>query len=180
MVLGANRRHTLNPSTAKHLIIVEGDTDKAVVEEIAKKIKVRVKVLKMRGNNPDKAARLANSMLSVEDYCKVIILKDEHKHPRETIDKLISRMLEEIQHEKKHPITVKKSIEAWILAGMGVANPENIDDPVEHLDHILRKQGKRYIKSPETARRLARHIDLQKAAQHSNTLKQFIETLKDC
>ncbi|HIP65077.1 MAG TPA: hypothetical protein EYH08_00930 [Pyrodictium sp.] len=118
--------------------------------------------------------------MSVEDYCKVIILKDEHKHPRETIDKLISRILEEIQHEKKHPITVKKSIEAWILAGMRVSNPENIDDPVEHLDHILRKQGKRYIKSPEAARRLTRHMDLQKAIRYSTALKQFVEVLKTC
>ena len=112
-------------------------------------------MLKMRGNNPDKAARLANSMLSVEDYCKVIILKDEHKHPRETIDKLISRMLDKIQHEKKHPIIVGKSIEAWILAGVGVANPENIDGAGEHLGQVLlRGYGRRYIKLLGTAKRL--------------------------
>ena len=155
MVLGANRRHTLDHSMAEHLVVVEGPTDKAVVEEIARKLGVKVRVLLMRGNNPSKAARIVNSKLTDKKYCKVVILKDEHKYPRETINKLISRMLEEIQHEKTHPIIVRKSVEAWILAGVGVANPENIDGAGEHLGQVLlRRYGRRYIKLLGTAKRL--------------------------
>jgi len=164
----------------KHLIVVEGFTDKPVIEEIARKVGVEVEILVMRGNNPDKAVRLVNSKLGIEEYSKVIILKDEHRLPRKIINDFINKIKTRIQHERKYPMIVRKSIESWILACMGITNPENIDDPEEYLDHILRRQGKRYIKSPGIVRRLVKHINPQEAAQHSNTLKQFIETLKGC
>jgi len=43
----------------------------------------------------------------------------------------------------------------------------------------MKLKGRRYIKSPRIAGELAEKLDPQQATQHSNTLRQFIEVLKD-
>jgi len=162
-----------------HLIIVEGITDKGVIQKIAEKLGIKTKILLMRGNRPNKAIRLANAELNTRKYTKVIILKDQHQQPENEIHKKLNTIAKNIQHPKTYTILVKKAIEAWILAGLGINNPENINDPTTQLDHILRQKGKRYIKSLKTAKTLTENLDLQQASQHSQTLKQFIQTLKD-
>ena len=163
-----------------HLILVEGTTDKAVVKGIAEKLGINVKIRIMRGDRPEKAIRLANAELTTEKYSKVIILKDQHEHPQNIIKQKLNKVTANIKHVKTYPFIVKKSIEAWILAGMGIANPENIDDPETYLDHILMKRGKRYIKIPKMVNELVKNIDLQKAQHQSHTLKQFTKVLKEC
>ena len=162
-----------------HLVIVEGITDKGVVQEIAKKIKTPVEILIMRGNNPNKAIRLIKAKLTVEKYNKVIVLKDLHQQPEDKIREKLNKIANSIDNTKVHGIIVRKAIEAWILAGIGETNPENIDKPEELLDHIMRLKGRRYIKSLRTAKELTRNIDLQKAIKNSQTLRQLIEILKD-
>ena len=162
-----------------YLIIVEGITDKGVVQKITEKLNVKAEILLMRGNRPSKASHLVNAKLVVKNYSKVMVLKDQHEHPEDKILEKLTEITRNVQHPKTYPIMVKKAIEAWILAGMGVPNPENIDNPEEHLDHILQLQGKRYVKTLKTAKKLAENINPQQASQHSNTLKQFIKALKD-
>jgi hypothetical protein len=62
-----------------------------------------------------------------------------------------------------HPlvIVVKRSIESWILAGLCVNNPENIEDPEEELKKLMQKMGRYFIKSPEVYKRLAKEVDLE-------------------
>jgi len=75
-------------------------------------------------------------------------------------------------------IPVKRAIEAWILAGKCVRNAEEIMDPAEYLDRMMRKDGKRHIKSRSLAKKLALEMDLEKAVKYSPTLRAFIESLR--
>jgi len=163
----------------KHLIIVEGVTDKGIVQKIAEKLGIHAKILLMRGNRQDKAVRLANSALAGEEYSKIIVLKDQHQHSENKILQTLDKIVGSIEHSKTYPIMVRKAIEAWILAGMGISNAESLDKPDEYLDRILRKRDREYIKSLSTAKKLIENIDLQQACRNSSTLKQFIEILKD-
>jgi len=162
-----------------HLIIVEGSVDKAIVQKIARKLGVKVKTLLMRGNDPDKAIRLINAKLSTEDYSKVIVLKDQHQDPEDKVRECLNNIVSSVQYPRTYPIIVKKAIEAWILASMGITNSENIDDPATYLDQIMKRKGKRYIKSPENVGELVENMNLQQAMKYSHTLRQFIEVLKD-
>ena len=169
------------------LVLVEGESDEGFVQGLAKRLGLEIKILKMRGNRPDKAVRLIKAVLESQSFSKAIILKDQHSYPEELIQEKLLQIREEISKtiktDKKcciHGIIVKKAIEAWILAGLGVNNPENIDDPDEYLNEILRRRGRGvYIKNREKAKRLAMEIDLNQAIKHSNQLREFIDFLRD-
>ena len=133
----------------------------------------------MDGNKPDKAIRLANAALAGEEYSKIIVLKDQHQHSEDKILQTLDKIVGGIQYSKTYPIMIRKAIEAWILAGMGISNAENLDKPDEYLDRVLRRRDGEYIKSLSMAKKLIENIDLQQACQNSSTLKQFIEILKD-
>jgi len=163
----------------QHLILVEGPSDKGAIQKITEKLNAKAKILLMEGNRPKKAIRLIRAELARKAYSKIIILKDLHKSTEKTIKEKISKIIKNINHKNIHGVIVKRSIESWLLAGMGIKNPENILDPEEHLDNILRRKGKIYIKSPITTKKLANNINLQQAIQNSKTLKQFTEIIKD-
>ena len=161
------------------LVIVEGSSDVGVVEGIAEKIKCAVKCRRMRGNRPDKAIRIIKAEAIGGKYEKAIVLKDVHSRS----EKDLSGIFEKITRALKDTIDivsipVKRSAEAWILAGRCVKNAEEIIDPAEHLDQMMRKDGKRYIKSRSLARKLTSEMDLEKAVKYSPTLRAFIESLR--
>jgi len=169
------------------LVLVEGESDEGFIKGLAERLSLRIKILKMRGNRPNKAVRLIKAVLESQSFSKAIILKDQHSYPEELIQEKLLQIREEISKTIKtdrkvfvHGIIVKKAIEAWILAGLGVNNPENIDDPDKYLDEILRRRRRGiYIKSCEKAKHLAMEIDLYQAMKHSNQLKEFIDFLHD-
>ncbi len=74
-----------------YLIVVEGITDKGVVQKITEKLNVKAEILLMRGNRPSKASRLVNAKLVVKNYSKVMVLKDQHEHPE---DKVLEKLTE--------------------------------------------------------------------------------------
>jgi hypothetical protein len=176
MVLRNNRWNPLNST----LIIVEGLTDKGFIEGIAEKLQAQCKVHIMRGNRPEKVSRLLKAFMG--EFNKAIILKDLHRAGRDTttlINKLTSKLKQlESQGLQLQVISVKRSIESWILAGLSVNNPEEILNPEEELKKLMQKKGKQYIKSPEIYKRLAKEeIDIKKAAAKSEAFKNFIEIL---
>ncbi len=161
------------------LVLVEGITDKGVIDAIGEKLGIQVKTLLMRGNNPSKAIRIIKARLVEKEYDKVIILKDLHKLPENKVMEHLNKIAKNVQELKVQGIIVRKAIESWILAGMGVNNPEEIDDPAETLNTYMMRRGKRYIKSYKAAKELVMEINLEKAAKTAKSLNSFIETLKD-
>ncbi|MEM1936533.1 MAG: hypothetical protein QXD14_07440 [Sulfolobales archaeon] len=162
------------------LVIVEGTTDRSFVEGIAEKLQIRCKVLQVKGNRPEKVRRLL--IAYAEGVGEAVVLKDLHRGYEETTA-LIDRLKEEIgrlgnRGIRAQIVTVKRSVESWILAGLSVNNPEEILNPEEVLKEIMQRRGRYYIKSPEVYRQLAREIDIEKAASKSETFRRFIETLK--
>ena len=161
------------------LIIVEGPSDKGFIEGITEKVGIKCKVKLMRGNRPEKAARIAKSYF--RDTGKAIILKDLHRASRD-VTSLINRfknIIIQLKNEgiESQLIIVKRSIESWILAGLCVRNAEEIPDPEEKLKELMQRKGKRYIKSVETLRKLAKETDVEKAIEKSESFKKFIEAL---
>jgi len=164
---------------SSHLVIVEGPSDKGFIEGIAEKIAVKCKVRLMRGNRPEKAARIAKSHF--RGAGKAIILKDLHRATRD-VTSLINRFKNVIIQLKNEGIElqliiVKRSIESWVLAGLCVKNSEEISDPEEKLKELMQKKGRCYIKSVETLRKLAKEIDIKKAIEKSESFKKFIKAL---
>jgi len=161
------------------LVIVEGPTDEGFIKGIAEKLRARCKVLIMRGNRADKAYRLLEDHIG--EFNKAAVLKDVHRAGRDTtsiIDQLASRIKQlETQEIQLRVFSVKRSIEAWILAGLCLNNPEEILNPEEELKKLMQREGKPYIKSPESYKRIADEIDIEKAKKTSKTFKDFIDFL---
>jgi hypothetical protein len=162
------------------LIIVEGLTDKGFIEGIAEKLQATCKIYVMRGNRPEKVSRLLRAFAG--EFNKAIILKDLHRAGVDAttlINKLISKVRQlESQKIQTRVFPVKRSIEAWILAGLSLNNPEEILNPEEELKKLMQRRSKQYIKSPEIYKRLAKEeLDIEKATAKSKTFKDFIEFL---
>ncbi|RLG07082.1 MAG: hypothetical protein DRN68_05895 [Thaumarchaeota archaeon] len=162
------------------LVIVEGISDMGVVEGIAEKIKRSIDCRRMRGNRPDKIARIIRAEAMRKRYEKAIVLKDVHKRSEEDLARIFNEIRRAVDGIiNVDCIPVKRAVEAWILAGRCVRNAEEIMDPDEYLDRMMRKDGKRYIKSRSLARKLALEIDLERAIKYSPTLRAFIDLLRD-
>lgn len=158
-------------------MIVEGVTDRAVVEKIAEICNVNPEVKLMRGNNPKKAIRVIKAMLNIHRLSKAIILKDQNNFPLEAIKNKFSK---ELNFDfPTFVVIAKKAIEAWILAGMGISNAENIDEPVDYLNNFLLKEGKQYVKNYEAVKNLMGRWDMNNASKDAISLKEFITKLKD-
>jgi hypothetical protein len=162
------------------LIIVEGLTDKGFIEGIAEKLQVACKIHVMRGNRPEKVSRLLRTLAG--EFNKAIILKDLHRAGVDTsilINRLMSKVKQlESQEMQTRVFPVKRSIEAWILAGLSLNNPEETLNPEEELKKLMQRRSKQCIKSLELYKRLAKEeVDIEKAAAKSKTFKEFIEFL---
>jgi len=79
----------------KHLVIVEGVSDRGVVKGLAERLGVDVDVLLMRGNRPRKVSRMVNAALRTVVYDKVIMLKDTHKLPEGKVRELSEKLSRE-------------------------------------------------------------------------------------
>ena len=165
------------------IVIVEGSSDRGAVEAILGKLNIKGKVLRMRGNNPDRAKRLIRSTCA--GGMKAIVLKDLHRLPED----IVSRHLKKIQSEAKgtmcnvQGIIVRKAIEAWILADIEsiatgkkvkIGNPECINEPNKELDRLIG-----YVKNYYRAKELASKIRLNIARKRAKSLDQFLHALKD-
>jgi len=164
----------------EHLVVVEGESDKGFVYGLAERLGVKVKVLKMRGNRPDKVVRIVRAELANQKYSKVIVLKDQHDTSEDVVRRKLQEIKAQIKGHRIHTIMVRRAIEAWMLAGMGISNAESIEKPDEYLNILFRREGRGgYVKSFQKAKQLAKKIKLQEAKNYSPTLKQFIDTLQD-
>jgi len=162
------------------LVVVEGESDEGFVIGLAERLGLKVRVLKMRGNRPDKAIRIVKAALAAQNYSKVIVLKDQHESSEEAVREKLQVIVTGIQHKHVHAIIVKRAIAAWILAGMDIHNAESIKKPDDYLNTILKQRGRgNYIKSFQKARQLVKEIDLQVAQKLSSTLREFVDRLRD-
>lgn len=171
-------------------IVVEGATDKAAVETICGKLRIRceVRFAKRPGGNKPKAI---NSLIR-RDFLpmgadKVIVLKDEKASPR--VLEVIQRIVRETQDLiKTELIVVKPEMEAWLLADpeavervLGhrprISNPEECEDPVDELNRTAMRCGGRYMKSPELVRRIVEEMDLGRARARCSSLDLFLRKL---
>ena len=165
------------------LILVEGRTDKAFIRVVAERLNIArkiVKILPMDGNRPEKAYQYLRTYR--REFERAIVLKDVHRAGIDRtplIERLASRIkqLEEEENIQVCVLPVRRSIEAWILAGLSQTNPEDILDPVEELKKVMWRRGRQYVKSPEVYKRLAKEIDIEKALSLSRTFKDFVDLL---
>jgi len=176
------------------MVIVEGESDAGVVEAIFSKLPRKgrgpgLEVYLMSGNRLKKVPNVIRARS--EKYDGIILLKDLHTLDEGELRSRIERTLSELPEYlsgRVDYVIVRRAIEAWILAdpdGLeratghrpSVSDPEDILDPAEALDELLKKCGKRYIKSRVFARRLAEPIDLDRASRSSESLAEFISKL---
>jgi hypothetical protein len=176
MVFWNNRWNTVNSI----LVIVEGTTDIGFIEGITERLQVTCRVHLMRGNRPEKASRILVALQG--EFERAIVLKDLHREGRNRVA-LIHKLTDKAKQLEKqglrlHIITIKWSIESWILAGLSVNNPEEILDPEEELKRLMKMKGEQFIKSRELYRKLAREIvDIKKAMIKSESFRNFIKIL---
>lgn len=161
------------------LIIVEGQSDEGFIKGIADRVGTQVHVRLMRGNKPDKAARLIRAALRQRSYGKVILLKDTHALSEDKVRKLGKEALKQVPHPNKHLIIVKEAIESWVLAGMGERGAESLSDPHHRLAELLAREGKALVKSEGLYRELVKEMDLRAACRNSATLREFLNVLRD-
>ncbi len=168
----------------KILVLVEGPTDAAIVEVISKKVRCNVSTYIMRGNRLRKIRRILHVYQHVD---RIIVLKDLHRYSEDTLTDIMRKI--ERMDNRITCIIVKRAIESWILADpsclerkykikVEIHNPEELEDPAEELDRILRRIGRRYIKNYKFAKSLAECIDISNAATRSKSLARFIKALK--
>ena len=157
------------------LVVVVGESDEGFVYGLAKVLGVKVKVLKMRSNRPNKAIRLVRAELVNRSYSKVVVLKDQHRSREDAVLKKLQEIEARIRHPRIYTIMVRRAVEAWILAGMNVSNAESIDEPDAYLDIMLRREGKgSYVKSFWKAKQLAKETG---SKQHKTIHSHQVDSL---
>jgi hypothetical protein len=147
------------------LVIVEGPTDKAFLENLCRRLKFPCKVLIMRGNRPEKAARLIRTF----NARKKFVLKDLHCLNPDFVE----RIKNELRRLDAHVVPVRHSVEAWILAGLGMRSAENLMDPEEEL----KRRG--IMKTPGKYGQLAGGIDIDLAMKYSSSFSEFLTKMRD-
>ncbi len=167
--------------------IVEGDTDKPIVEEIAQR------VLSPRfGAVPFKvhAVRLGSEIALPWAYSSVLALLDESAYDhvvivldadsvRTTDVERKKRRIDEMMRE--HSLTSDEvsvclavpEIEAWLLTE-DLEEPENHPDPKSKLEEKLQNRKL----TAERAGQLAKELDITRDRKRSPSLEQFVSTLE--
>jgi hypothetical protein len=175
---------------SKALILVEGQTDRGVVKTIIERLKLSGSVRLMRGNRVEK---LVGFVRTNQKRDKIIVLKDMEKYKEKSINKrfnAIKTRLHPSERNKVRLIIVRRAIEAWLLAdpkaiekafgcriGVIAGMTDEIRNPAEELDKMLRKCGKRYLKGELMAAKIARELDLKRVMKNSESFKTFYESL---
>jgi hypothetical protein len=160
------------------LVVVEGATDRAFVDAIARRLGAACEVYVMRGNRPEKVGRYLKAL--ARRFSKAIVLKDLHRGgvDRASLIDEAARLVSRLEGLKAHVIQVRRSIESWILAGLSASSPEDVADPEGELKELIRRRGGHYVKSPEAYRRLAEEVDVGCAVARSKTFRDFVECLE--
>ncbi len=178
------------------LVIVEGTSDRGFIAELlskfckSKNIGIGFKVVKMNGNDLDKAVRVANSH---DMYDLIVLLKDRHSYDETYIVKRIGEALKNLSENVKSKfrgVIVRRAIESWALADVeGLrsicrevrlsGNPEEIEDPVEVLRSEFRKCGLLYVKTESWGRRLAQAVEPEGARKKSKSLNEFLKIIEE-
>jgi len=175
------------------LIMSEGVTDRGAIKTVAKRLRIRTRFVLMHGNQLRKIKGVVE--VNSSKYDKFIVLKDLHTHREENIRKWYNAARRDLSAELRDRLTfviVKHAIEAWFLADTDalnatydcsinkeIFNPEDFPNPSEELENLLRKHGKSYIKSEESAARIMQEADLQKISDKAPSFRRLIDLLKD-
>ncbi len=178
------------------LVIVEGTSDIGFVAELlskfckSKNMNLGFKVVKMNGNELNKAVRIANSF---DRYDLIVLLKDQHNYDLSFIEEEISKAVKNLSESvrvKFRSVIVRRAIESWALADVeGLrsicrevrlgGDPEEIEDPAEALRNELRKCGLLYMKTEPWGRRLAQVVDPERARRKSKSLNEFLRIIEE-
>lgn len=178
------------------IIAVEGPSDRGVVKALLDRLNMHADIILMRGNRPRKIASKivakAHSLVSRGlGIDKIIVLKDLHNYEEELVMNHLETIKQRVQQIGRYNgIIVRYAIESWILADisclkktLGIStrqiDPESIRNPDKYLDALFMRKNKRYIKSEKLIYRLANNIDLNIATRNSNSLRRFIQALRD-
>ena len=178
---------------SRALVLVEGETDFGVVTAIMRRLRSASSTRRMRGNRIEKLLGFIRS--SGRTYDKYIVMKDLHRYKKAKILERFNKLRKQLsgaERKRTKLVIVKKAIESWLLtdpSAIGRAfgfkekivinNPEEIANPAEVLDKILRKSGKRYIKGRAIASRIAEELDLKTALKKSKSFENFYRSLQD-
>ncbi len=159
-------------------IFVEGDSDVGFIDGLCRRLGIKCRVYNLGGNRPDKAVRKARAV--AERSQLVVFLKDTHNLTDDFLsgfERKVYSDLEDLRREgnKIRVLRVIKSVESWILAGLCEQNPEGIDEPVTRLRSKLKG---RIVKTEHFYRRLARKIDVEHAADRSESFREFLKVLR--
>lgn len=177
-------------------LIVEGESDRRVLEKVFSKIGVNAEFRLIPGGfNVRKINRLV-SMLRDSGCKKVIVLKDtECKHKDEMYEELKDKIRE---LEGVEVCFVQCSLEAWLLADEEAiesfirdrakksvklkkfSNPESISEPKEEMKDILRKAGFKvgYVEA-EHAPEIASRANISKWEEKCESFKELMEKIRN-
>lgn len=175
----------------KVLVLAEGVTERGAVSAIATKLKAQIRTALMNGNRPEKL----RGFISTTRYDKYIVLKDLKPHGERNIRtkyNIVRRNLDAHLRARVGLSIVKQATEAWFLADLEalertfnckiertIENPEDVQDPEEELDNLLKRCGKRYLKGEQIARRIMEELNLEKASTKCISLRTFLDSIRD-
>lgn len=173
------------------LVLVEGETDKGVITAIKEKLGISMEVRLMRGNRLKKI----KGWIRTHRCKKYIVIKDLERLSEETIRSKFNRILKSLDahlRDKVKLVIVKPMIEAWFLADLKaienvydcilverIENPEEIADPIEKLNELLRKCHKKYVKGQVIAKNIVENMNIGRAVKKATSLRDFIKTIND-
>lgn len=170
---------------------VEGPTDRGAIKSVARRFRVKINTDLMYGNRVERLKGLIRSRY----FDKYVIVKDLHRRKEESIRRTYNRVVRGVNSRYRNNIglvIVKHEIEAWFLADIEalnrvyncrineeIRNPEDIPNPAEELDNLLRRYGKEYIKSESTASKIMEEVDLEKISEKAPSFRRFLDYLND-
>lgn len=185
-------------------IIVEGDYDKDVLEELIKKcVSEKIEVIPRVSDGSSKLMKNFPSFL--QSFCfgnegkpvdKAIVIRDaDNKDPEKLEEKMRSKI-----ENRSYPFEVKfiiivQELETWLLAdeeaiskvtqsrsGKSVSrvkeNLEEITQPKERLQKLL--SGANVSYTPQVAKEIAKEINLSKLEYRCPRFKNFLQAVRDC
>lgn len=168
--------------------IVEGDSDKLIVEEIARRVlSTRLdpdpfKVHAVRLGSKIALPWAYSSVLALLDeaaYDHVVIVLDADSARAADIDRKKRRIEETLREHRLTPNEVSvclavPQIEAWLLAP-SISKPEDIPDPKLELERTELCGGKFEV---DRARKIGSTLDIEVARRRSPSFEQFVSTLE--
>ena len=173
-----------SPSVRRKIgFLVEGETDRLIVETIARKILPDsdwVRVIRSGGGATLPWARdLVSLLLEEKDYLHVVVLVDadsindrDIKSRRERVESMID--LDSFKGHASVCFAVPE-IEAWLLAKYE-PKPESYQHPKEYLTRLLREQKNLSLR--DRLQEEIETLDLRLARRRSPSLNDFLQVIE--